>query len=164
MQCGHERVYSTKQIHLHDLPIGIGWRCDQHDNYHVGFDSVATRSSSWLMPYANTECQNGGVQIDWHGDRRLLPLENNVDDLILWIKEDRSITYYINGDVAGTALSRIPHAAFPVDFEISDAGNVPGYYRNLRWVYSPSQTEDSTSTGRYASNCTASAVSCEQRR
>ena len=133
MACNHRRVYSTRQIQESDLPVGIGWRCDQHNNFHVGFDSVESRTSSWSMPYANTECQNSAVLIDWHGSRRTLHLANNEDNLVLWVRSDRFIDYYINGVYMATTRSKIPSHAFPVDFELSDAGNVPGYYRNLRW-------------------------------
>eukprot|EP00662_Eupelagonemidae_sp_cell21_P057757 gene57757-biopygen116185 len=127
-QPGHRWASSRPTVSVSELPIGIAWRLGPWapEQKH--------RSQNWRQPFANTECQNDAVVVDWHGDQRRLELRNNVDNLTVWINADRTIDYYVNAVKMYTAADAIPANKFPIDFVISDAGNVPGYYRNLRWV------------------------------
>lgn len=140
---GHVNVYSTRKVQLSDLPIGIGFRCNHDDNWHVGFDSVGSRTasgnpgSSWQMPYANTECHSSSnsVEVDWFGSHRsTVPLARSTQDLILWVEPDRRVYYYIDG-MFQRGTDPIPESAFPIEFTLSDQGNPnTGSLENLRWI------------------------------
>ena len=132
---GWGAIISTYSFSQADLPMGISLRCNSPDNIHMGFQSSASRTSSYSQPWGNIECQGNNVDVDWHGNKVSVATTTSTD-IVTMIMADRSIKYYVGGTLRHTSSLTVPASSFPIEYRISPYSSASGTVTHAQFVSS----------------------------